>query len=72
MGEGEGPTGGGPGSSVRRRRRWLHVDMAGPSTDKACGRGTGRGLHSFTFQLNLSRLLSLAPPRDTSYAIKRA
>ena len=25
-------------------RRWLHVDMAGPSTDKASGRGTGYGV----------------------------
>jgi len=45
---GLGAVGGGLGSSVRRRR-WLHVDMAGPSTDKA----SGRGLHSSTFRLNV-------------------
>ena len=33
---------------------------------------TGRGLHSFTFQLNLSRFLSLTPPTDTEHPTKRA
>ena len=27
-----------------RNRRWLHIDMAGPSTDKGNGRGTGYGV----------------------------
>ena len=32
----------------------------------------GRGLHSSTFQLNLSRLLSQTPPIDPLYPKKRA
>jgi hypothetical protein len=32
----------------------------------------GRGLHSSTFQLNLSRFLSLTPPTYTEYPTKRA
>ena len=31
-----------------------------------------RGIHSSTFQLNLSRSLSLTPPTDTEYPTKRA
>ena len=27
-----------------QNRRWLHIDMAGPSTDKGNGRGTGYGV----------------------------
>jgi len=33
---------------------------------------TGRGLHSSSFQLNLSRFLSLTPHTDTEYPTKRA
>ena len=32
----------------------------------------GRGVHLSTFQLNLSRFLSLTPPTDTEYPTKRA
>ena len=32
---------------------------------------TGRGLHSSTLQLNLSRFLSLTPPTDTQYPTKK-
>jgi probable aminopeptidase NPEPL1 len=28
----------------RKEKRWLHVDIAGPSTEKASGRGTGFGV----------------------------
>jgi hypothetical protein len=33
---------------------------------------SGRGLHSSTFELNLSRFLPLTPPTDTDYPKKRA
>ena len=29
----------------------------------------GRGIHSSTYQLNLSRLLSLTPPTDTRHSV---
>ena len=31
-------------SSPEKKNRWLHVDIAGPSTDKSSGRGTGFGV----------------------------
>jgi probable aminopeptidase NPEPL1 len=34
----------GVGVGVGKTRRWLHVDMAGPSTEKGTGRGTGYGV----------------------------
>ena len=34
------PSGGGDA----RQRRWLHVDIAGPATEKGTGRGTGFGV----------------------------
>ena len=41
--------------------------------EPAIGRGVqGRRLNSSTFQLNLSRLLSLTPPTEPSYSTKRA
>ena len=40
-----------PEGAERTRRRWLHVDMAGPSTDKA-GRGTGYGVSLLVQLLN--------------------
>ena len=35
-------------------------------------KAAGRGLHSSTFQLNLSRFVSLTPPTDTEHPTKRA
>ena len=32
------------GGGLVKTRRWLHVDMAGPSTEKGSGRGTGYGV----------------------------
>jgi hypothetical protein len=43
----------------------LAIEITLPSTLEVVG--TGMGLHSSTFQLILSRSLSLTPPTDPSY-----
>ena len=39
-------------AKVRKLKRWLHVDIAGPSTEKGSGRGTGFGVALLVELLN--------------------
>jgi probable aminopeptidase NPEPL1 len=39
-------------AKVRKPKRWLHVDIAGPSTEKGSGRGTGFGVALLVELLN--------------------
>jgi hypothetical protein len=49
------------------------LDTAGGSTHGGAGLlAAGQGLHSSTFQLNMSCSLSLPPPTEPSYPTKRA
>jgi len=52
------------------RKGGLLVVLTGFQPDDA--EFAGRGLHSCTFQLKLSRFLSLTPTTDTQYPSKRA